>query len=169
MKPCKHEDDESCSYTELRKEDPNKIAKRLSEYVDERNVNANEYDLEHAEDYWTDDEGLAWDSHHHFRYRIVEIATDMRTKPEIEMIKVFTQKYFSWLEECGRRVVSDDTLLRACISDSGLCLHDKTIKMLKKNIDEIVKSDTRPPTGNMKGIFSIYVGWIFLQTHHCKT
>ena len=152
MKPCKHEDDESCSYVELRKEDPKEIAKRLSKYVDEIFVNADEFYLNRSEDYWTDWEGLAWDSHFSFRHRIAKIAIEMRVEPEIEMMPILVQKYFNWKKENNLiediKFLSHPIMIKfnvdMCVEDSGLFLHEKTKKLLTKNIKSIIESGVTP-------------------------
>ena len=160
MKPCKHEDDESCSYVKLRKEDPKEIAKRLSDYVDEIFVNADEFYLYRAEDYWTDWEGLAWDSHFSFRSRIASIALEMRIEPEIKMMPVLIQKYFNWLKKskydasmlARLRIINVEITVRYCLEDSDLFLHQKTIKQMAKNIHSIFKSSVTPAAANEKEI-----------------
>ncbi len=150
LKPCTHKHSRHCRYVQLRKEDPKEIAKRLSEYVDEFYENADEYCLNNAEYYWADYEGLARDEHRSFKQRIAKIATDMRVEPEIEMIPILVQGYFDYLDKFNTRRDIAQHLIKLFLMRMGLHLHQKTIRLMRKDVREILASGVKPPAVNDK-------------------
>ena len=144
LKPCKHETDEPCSYNKLRKEDPKDIAKRLSKFVDERAANANEEDMNDAEEFWVDFEGLLLDTHPHFKARIVRIARDMRVEPEIEMIPIFVQKYLKYLEKMHISLIKSEGMLKNAMAEVDIHLHRKTIRLILEEIQAMIDAGVAP-------------------------
>ena len=173
LKPCEHKTDEPCSYNKLRKEDPKDIAKRLGKFVDERAANATETDMNDAEEFWVDIEGLVFDTHPHFKTRIARIARDMRIEPEIEMIPIVIQRYIKWIEETylplfnrmlgdnyksdnnkveGRNLylLDSEGVLRNCIAEIGINLHNKTIRLILEEIKTMIDTGIAPTIKDTK-------------------
>ena len=162
LKPCEHETGEPCSYNKLRKEDPKDIAKRLGKFVDERAANATETDMNDAEEFWVDVEGLVFDTHPHFKTRIARIARDMRIEPEIEMIPIVIQRYLKWIEETDMplfdipskgmhlAIFNSEGMLNNCMVEMGIHLHKKTIRLILEEIKTMIDTGITPTIKDTK-------------------